>query len=269
MAIIKGAIQMTGSIKGVSFYTVRGSDRVIMRTKGGASKNQMATSPKFEGVRRQQKEWGGCAKFGSIARYAFGGLHRLADYNLTPVLNGMGKNLMKLDTESETGSRSLKLSTYRQALEGFSFNRNYTLNSVLRVYPVSQIDRKTLSGTVTLPRINAEIDLLNFRNLPYFRIIVALGSVSDLVFDADKNQYAEVVRDLHGTSTVVTGEWNSTQSILDEQQITVTMPESQRQYLTDDVTLLLSLAVEFGTVGFTGQPVEVKYAGCGKVIKVC
>lgn len=266
MAIIKGAIQMTGSIKGVSFYTVRGSDRVIMRTKGGATKKQMATSPKFEGLRKQQKEWGGCAKFGSISRYAFGGLHRLADYNLTPVLNGIGKNLMKLDAELEIGTRSLKLSSYRQALEGFSFNRNHTLNSVLRVYPVSQIDREILSGTVILPRINAEIDLLNFRNLPYFRIIVALGSVSDMVFETDKNKYAETVRDLHGTSTVVTGEWHSTQAILDEQKITVMMPESQRKYLTEEVSLLLSLAVEFGTVGFTGQPVEVKYAGCGKVI---
>ena len=268
MAIIKGAIQMTGSIKGVSFYTVRGSDRVIMRTKGGATKSQMATSPKFGGVRRQQKEWGACAKFGSITRYAFGGLHRLADYNLTPVLNGMGKNLMKLDTESETGSRSLQLSAYRQALEGFSFNRNNTLNSVLRVYPVSQIDRETLSATINLPRINAEIDLLNFRNLPYFRIIAVLGSVSDLVFDAVKDTYAEVVRNLHGTSTVVTGEWHSTQSIIEEQKITLMMPESQRQYLSEEVTLVLSLAVEFGNVGFTGQPQEVKYAGCGKVIKV-
>ena len=32
------------------------------------------------------------------------------------------------------------------------------------------------------------------------------------------------------------------------------------------VTVLLSVAVEFGNVGFTGEPVEVKYAGCGKVI---
>jgi len=36
MAIVKGAFQLTGSIRGVSFYTVRGSDKVIMRTKGGA-----------------------------------------------------------------------------------------------------------------------------------------------------------------------------------------------------------------------------------------
>jgi hypothetical protein len=70
MASIKGAIQMNGGIKGVSFYSLRGSDKVFMRTKGGATKDQIATSPKFEGLRKQQKEFGGSSKFGSLVRYA-------------------------------------------------------------------------------------------------------------------------------------------------------------------------------------------------------
>ena len=37
MAIVKGFLQMTGSI-GMSFYTRVGSDKVIMRTKGGPNK---------------------------------------------------------------------------------------------------------------------------------------------------------------------------------------------------------------------------------------
>jgi len=44
------------------------------------------------------------------------------------------------------------------------------------------------------------------------------------------------------------------------------MPESRVPLLTDNVTVLLSMGVEFGNVGFTGTPVEVKYAGCGKVL---
>ena len=57
MAIVKGFMQITGSIQGVSFYTRRGSDKVIMRTKGGATKDQIAHSPKFEKMRMQQKEF--------------------------------------------------------------------------------------------------------------------------------------------------------------------------------------------------------------------
>ena len=46
------------------------------------------------------------------------------------------------------------------------------------------------------------------------------------------------------------------------------MIDRQLALLTDNVSAILSIAVEFGTVGFTGAPVEVKYAGSAKVLKV-
>ena len=45
------------------------------------------------------------------------------------------------------------------------------------------------------------------------------------------------------------------------------MTEAQLTLLTDEITVLLSMAVEFGTVGIDGETVEVKYAGCGKVLE--
>jgi hypothetical protein len=268
MAIVKGFMQMTGSIQGVSFYTRRGSDKVIMRTKGGAKKKQIEKSPEFEGLRKQNKEFSGCARFASKSRYAFGGLHSLADYNLTPVLTGIGKSLMKLDTTSETGQRSLKLSENKEALDGFNFNRNYPLNTVLRVSPGWELDRETLQAIVTIPRVNTDTDLLNIQKLPFFRLIVAIGGISDAAFNPAKEQYEPMVDELHGVSQTLTGEWNSTQTILPEQTMTVQLAESRIEFLTDNVSVVLSLAVEFGNVGFTGEPVEVKYAGCGKVIAV-
>jgi len=268
MAIVKGFMQITGSIKGVSFYTRRGSDKVIMRTKGGATKEQIKHSPKFIQTRKQMKQFGGAAKFGSLSRFAFGGLHRLADYNLTPVLIKMGNNLMKLDTTSEFGKRNLMLSEYKQVLEGFNFNREYPFNTVLRILPRLEIDRKQLKATVTIPRINTDIDLLNIQKLPFFRLIIVIGTISDLTYNPDHNEYEPVTYDLHGHSETLTGKWNSTQTILTEETMTVHMSEEEANLITDNVTVLLSMAVEFGNVGLTSEPVEVKYAGCGKVIGV-
>ena len=59
MAIVKGTVVMTGGFGNASFYTRRGSDKVIVRTKGGPSKQKIKTSPRFESVRLQQKEWKG------------------------------------------------------------------------------------------------------------------------------------------------------------------------------------------------------------------
>jgi len=268
MAIIKGAIQMTGSIKGVTFYTRRGSDQVIMRTKGGTSKDKINRLPQFEGMRLQQKEWSGCTKFASGVRTAFGGLHRLADYNLSSVLNGMGNKLQKLDITHEKGKRPVCLSNLKMALDGFNFNRNYPFNSVLRVTTNFEINRDTLQAMVTIPRINTEIDLLNIQRLPFFRIIVVLGTASDMIYNSNLNDYIPMVEGLHGTAAVKNSDWFSANSIVEEQTLTIQMIDRQLALLTDNVSVILSIAVEFGTVGFTGAPVEVKYAGCAKVLKV-
>jgi len=268
MAIVKGFLQMTGSIQGVSFYTRRGSDKVIMRTKGGVTKEKMASAPQFEGLRKNQLEFSGCTKFASITRYAFGGLQRLADYNLNATLSGMGKNLMKLDTEAPLGQRRILLSQHKQVLEGFNFNRNYPFNTVLRVGITGVIDREHLLATVTIPRINTENDLVNIQRLPYFRIIAVIGTVADLQYDEAEKAYLPAVPELHGTSQVVNGDWYPSQTIVPEHTMTVQMSEARQALLTDEVSVMLSIAVEFGAVGFAGETVEVKYAGCGKVLAV-
>ncbi|MEI6556367.1 MAG: hypothetical protein WCL70_12325 [Paludibacter sp.] len=217
-------------------------------------------------MRLQQKEWSGVTKLASALRYTFGGLHRLADYNLTSVLNGLVNKMQKADAAGEKGKRAVRLSQFRQALDGFNFNRNYPFNTVLRVSATYELNRETLSALVTVPRINTDMDLLNIQRLPYFRIIVALGAVSDMIFDEKLRDYIPTVPALHGVSVVTNSAWFSANTILEEQALTANLSEKQADLLTDEVSVVLSIAVEFGMVGFSGEPVEVKYAGCGKVL---
>jgi hypothetical protein len=268
MAIVKGPIQLTGSMSNISFYTQMGSDKVIARTKGGASKEKIKSSPKFAAFRLQQKEWKGCTRFASTLRYAFGGLHRVADYNLTPVLNGFAKNLQKTDELGEVGKRAIRLSRYPYTLDGFNFNRNYPLSSVLQVSPYPFVDRETCSAKLIIPRINTEVDLLNVQHLPYFRLVVSLGLVSDVEWVQDIQEYRPMIPEIHGISVASTGKWYPAESVLEEQTVLLEVNEEQKQFITTDLSLILSMAVEFGKVGFTGEIQEVKYAASGKVMKV-
>ena len=268
MAIVKGIMTMNGGVGNVTFYTQRGTNKVIMRTKGGATREKIAANPKFEGLRKHQKEFGVCSKFGKYTRSAFGDLRRVADYNLSAVLTGIGRNIMKLDTTSEAGKRALCLSQNKGALEGLNFNRTNPLTSVLRVFPRVDLDRENLRGVFTIPRINTDMDLMNFQKLPFFRLNVAIGAMTDMAYNPTTGKYEPMVIEMYGISVTLTGKWYSTRSVLPEHSLTVALPVERTEFLTPNVSILLSMAVEFGNVGTDGEPVEVKYAGSGKVVKV-
>ena len=59
MARVNGIFNITGSLQNVSFYTMKGSDKVYARTKGGPSSRRMKVGPEFELLRKHQVEWKG------------------------------------------------------------------------------------------------------------------------------------------------------------------------------------------------------------------
>lgn len=265
MAVVKGPIQIEGNLGNLSFYKRRDSDKVIVRTKGGASREKIMKSPAFKGFRLQQNEWRGCTAFASKLRHAFGGLHRIADYNLTPVLNAFAKNVQKTDTKNPDGKREIRLSDYRHTFSDFSFNRNYLFNTVMRVSVYAEIDRENLTAKVHIPYMNTTSDLLNVQRLPYFRLLVSLGAVSDM--KCDKNGvYSPMVEEMHGISQTINGAWLQAENLLQAQTMEVRLNERNILLMADAVSLVVSIAVEFGKVGFTGEPQAVKYAGSGKVL---
>lgn len=89
-----------------------------------------------------------------------------------------------------------------------------------------------------------------------------------MAYNTDIDDYSSTFPHLHGSTETLTGKWHSTETILPEHTMTAQMTEAQQALLTDEVSVILSMAVEFGKVGFDGQTVEVKYAGCGKVLCV-
>lgn len=115
------------------------------------------------------------------------------------------------------------------------------------------------------PYMNTTSDLLNVQRLPYFRLLVSLGAVSDM--KCDKNGvYIPLVEEMHGISQTTTGAWLQAENLLQAQTMEVRLNERNILLMADAVSLVVSIAVEFGKVGFTGEPQAVKYAGSGKVL---
>lgn len=268
MARVKGALQITGGIKGVSFYTMKGSDTIFMRTKGGPSKRRMKTGKEFALVRKHQVEWGACVMFSRALNGAAGEFKKLGDFNVSPVWNGLGKKIMKLDTEHVVGERSIELTKCKQVLEGYNLNRNFAFNAVFRTSIQFDFDIKLETLKIKLPRINTENDLYNVQKLPYFRLKFALGMLSDIYFDSTQSPspFRPFFRDDYGYSKLLETEWLSTHDMIPEQTLEIVLPPWIPEEMKVHYTYLVSAAIEFGNVGFAGKIEAVKNASSAKIM---
>jgi len=269
MARVKGALQITGGIQGVSFYTMKGSDTIFMRTKGGPSKRRLKVGDEFKNVRLHQTEWGGCVRFSQYICRGMGKVYKLADYNVSPKLNGLGKRIMKLDTVHPLGTRSVQLSKCREVLEGFNLNRQYPFNSVYRTSLNMEIDKAHGVFTVRLPRINASNDIYNLQNLPYFRLVFCFTYLSDLEFDSEVkigNRYKMTALQNTYWYNNMESEWISTRDITLEQTLEANLNIELSEEDMSVLTCIGAVGIQFAAVGLGGVIEPVKNACCGKIL---
>lgn len=257
---------MTGSMAMVSMYTMQGHDEVIIRTKGGPSKQQIKTKPQFEKVRRNNNEWSACTKMGGQIRRSFYLMHRLEDYLITGTLNAICKQIQKLDEQSEHGQRNILLSKHKEMLTGLSFSKKQVLESVLRVAITYNIDRTNGTACIEIPAINTDIALYNFRNLPFFRIVASLSAVHDIQYNGQEKRYNSSPYNYADTvNGVYESPWLSTTGTQAASSIKLQYPMIENP-IPDDVSLILCLGIEFGKNGYGNSIEPVKYSGTGKIL---
>ncbi len=268
MARVNGPFNITGGIKGVSFYTMKGSDTVFMRTKGGPSKRRMKVGSEFELVRKHQVEWSACVFFSNSLNKVTYGFKKMGDYNVAPVWNGIGKKLMNLDTEREVGQRWLEFSKYPQVLEGFNMNRNFIFNAVFRANIQFELNKAANTLHVKIPRINTQNDLYNVRNLPYFRLHFSLGLMSDVYFNTELkyNPYKPFCEMFYAFSIKNDPEWLSANDLIPEKTIELQLPNNVMPQSKEHFSFLACVGIEFGNVGFAGQIEPVKNASAAKIV---
>ena len=273
MARVKSLDQITGSLKNLSFYTRKGSDQIYVRTKGGASKEKIKRNPEFENVRKSNKEFGGCSKMSKQIRLTFFGLEHVADYNLSSVLCSLAKNIQKTDTEHPVGERSIRLSLFRTMLTGFNFNTINRFDSVLRIPLQGSINREKQEATINIPAfacsfgLNLPFSRNSTANFALFRITAALGITTDLQLNEQKTGYEPVHSKLNQGFKTVSTTWYSTQASVPEQQLIVNIHEPSAIF-NDDDTLVLTIAIEFGSLDAFGNPTPLKGVGAGKILGV-
>ncbi len=158
MAKFEGIFEIFGTMKGMTFY--KSKDGLLIRAKGGVSKQRIKNDPAFQRTRENGAEFKHNSQMGQLLRQSVSPLLRLAkDYRVSSRLNGVMSRIKNLDGVSRRGERKVPIGIGTVAgkalLKGFDFNQNAAFRTLFRT-PYS-LD--TVTGVFTVTDFQSEFHL--------------------------------------------------------------------------------------------------------------
>lgn len=256
-----GNIQFTGSLDNMSAYKMRGSDKIILRTKGGATKEKIKKDPAFALTRQNNMEFGGCSKAGTSIRRALAMLMHLSDTRISGQLNALARIILKLDTLNERGQRAISFSQHRYLLDGFSLNRQLLFNSIIR-HPVScTLFRNNGAANLVLPGLIPGVNFYTPPQYHLYRFIIVLGVIPDIVYTPTGYRPANPIQN---NPNYIFTEWHAVNEPVPEQSFDLQLENFTG--LGDSNSLVLALGIEFGYPMSNNITKAIKYAGCATIL---
>ncbi|MDT8347087.1 MAG: hypothetical protein RQ756_04745 [Flavobacteriaceae bacterium] len=156
MAKLRSLIKIEGTLDDLTFYKTK--EGYLIRTKGGVSKNRIASDPAFARTRENNAEFGHSATAGKILRRAIlDMINDAKDPRVASRLTTVMSKVKNLDTVSQRGKRNvtqgLLSAEGKSLLKGFDFNNRAVLTSVLLKEPVLD----TATAEVQLQAFNPSV----------------------------------------------------------------------------------------------------------------
>jgi len=256
----KNEIQFTGSIGKITAYRVRGLDKIVVRAKGGPTKQQVRTSPRFTLTRLNNSEFSGAVQAAKSIRFTMMlPILKLADHNFTPRLNSICSSMQKEEKINPRGKRGVHLSEHRELLKGFSLTRKNPFVNIVSNPLDTVLDREAKTAVVRLPRLIKGINLVLPWRHPLYRFTFSLGVAEDVMHDGS-GYYNPERLNIAATDT----EWhmNGTSFLPQTIELKLDMPEA----LKDTQTMILSVGIEMGQPDANGEIDSVQYAGSACIL---
>jgi hypothetical protein len=265
MALLEG-LTFTGTLGDFSAYRMRGSDKIVIRKKGGARKEQIRNDPRFATARLYMTEFGGCSRMGKHVRLSMNPIKGLANYNISGPINKIMKVVQKQDDKSDLGRRAIRLSKHPKLIEGFSLNQKYNLDSILRSPVTAVMNREAGTAHLEIPRLMRDINLFPLNRHAMFRIEVTLGIAPDFIFNSRTGQYeAPDWYDQSYQPSMAYTAWHSSLDESPEATLDVALTKLPPQA---DYSFVLSIGIRFGSWTERGVVKEVKGDGAAKILLV-
>lgn len=245
MARQVGHIKYKGTLGDVRHFKIKGLRGDYAGLKGGPSGDQVKTDPAFKRTRENMNEFAGCAQTAKSIRMGLSQLMKqMSDPQLTGRLTGIMKKINLEDQSEARGYRAILVSTQKHYLKGLSFNKNIKFESVLFAPFSVSMNEERLSSDFIVPAF----DIASSINVPagatHFRLINAISVLSDYAFNSVSRAYEPIEMDLNELSKITYSDYVDVNSGATE-DLTVTSTFPEGTILTENVTVLNSIGIEF------------------------
>ena len=252
---------LSGSFGNYSIYKMEGSEKNVIRMKGGPSYEKMKTAPTLEAQRKQAKQFGGSSKSSKMIGYALSSVKHLQDYRLHGHLNKLNGAILKMDTGNPAGKRSIIYSRGLHLFEGLNLNRKILFDSVVTTSIGFSVNIAERSASISIPSLSPGLNFINPWNQPFYRFRMNLGIVRDMVYKEGIG-YEPVTADIADQTVVVDTDWVSSKVSCSNQEIELILEDP---VFDENSHLLLSIGIEFGAQA-DGSIRHVRKAGCAKIL---
>ena len=244
MARQKGPLKYVGTLGDVRHFKIKGQEGYFAGMVGGPTGDQVLNAPEFERTRENMNEFGACARAGKAVRTGLSQLMKqMADSQVTGRLTSVMKKINLEDQTEARGYRKIEISTQRNYLKGFEFDRNTSFNGIFNA-PFSltkTVDRD--GGAFIVPAFNP----MNLLNAPsgatHFRLISAIAVVSDFVYNATTNSYDALDEEANEVNDVKYSAFLDLYATTPATTITCTLPGGVVP--TADSSVLQCIGIEF------------------------
>jgi len=254
-----------GRIGNYIAYTIKGSDKIFLKSVGGPSKEKIKTLDSFAECRKNQARLRGGVKAAQLLGTELAMVANLKDFNYAPKLNGLCRRLLTAH-EAETGERGSVLFTrYGYLAENFSLNKTHFLETIIRAPINSSIDRESLTASLELPHLVPNLNLMNPLNLPYYRFVFGMFCVQDFIFNPENERFYETGEFNYSSARIFTP-WHPFKQVRKAEKIC--FAPDQKTPLEPNTSLVLSGGIEFGPEQDDSILKIRKYSGAGKIFKL-
>lgn len=241
MAILLDNGALVGRLKNLSFYQQQSTGKVIVRFKRGVSKKRIKNDPAYARTRKLNRDFGACSRAVGNIRYPLYRLLHLADYNFSPVLQVVCKNIQERDDQHKLGEKNIYFSRFAYLLKGFQLNQKNTFDSLVRHPLECTINKETGTAIISIPELQAGVNLFLPWKSPYYRLRITFGVVPDELFSVTPQPMEDAA-----LAEDFMGEWQPVRQRSAAQQVEMKLDECLYKP-EEGYAVVVSVGIEMGT----------------------